>query len=128
MRYNTDLMGEGYAAQLRDRIEKGGAAVTYLNAYDLTVLKQKYGYLDGIEKEGNHSSQDEEYIIELTFDRPQLGNYFKTRIVVDNSVPRGMPRFAEIYPNEEILWYTLIGPLIDEDGMLLSEEGEMLVC
>jgi hypothetical protein len=126
MRERLHLMGEGYAADLRDKIEKGASALTYLNPYDYTILKQKYPYLTGIELV-EEEADIFTFRIELLVSHPQgVGSSFDTRIIVDASIPTGRPRFSSSYPDEEILWYQLFD--LGEEGVLLSEEGEMLVC
>lgn len=120
-------MGEGYAADLRDKIEKGSSVFTYLNSYDFIILKQKLGYIQGIEKIEDPGYTDNDYRIELLGDPTlRVGQHFETRILVDNSVSAGVPRFSNAYSSEEILIYQL--PDLAEEGALLSEEGELLVC
>jgi hypothetical protein len=130
MRQRIDLFGEGYAANLRDKIEKGSSAYTHINPYDYSIIKQKLYLLDGIEQITQEEIPEADgmyFRIELMREHPQgYGNSFDTHFILDSSVTTGNPRFSFPYGTEEILFYQLTD--VGEEGILLSVEGEILVC
>lgn len=114
LEYNTP----GYANSLLDLIIKGASAKTFLNPSDVMALRIQANNLPGFNFEGDTAT------VELGLGHPQgFGNYFETQIIKSTVIRKGTVQFEGKYPDEEFLGYTID----NEDGYLLTEDGELIV-
>ena len=107
----TDFMTNGYASEVLEKIRNGRSRHTYLNPYDMMVVRSQVNALDGVELRG--------FLMKLT----SVVGTFETMVHTTTQVPIGEMQFIGKYETTSELNYDGT----EGSSGLITEEGDSIV-
>jgi hypothetical protein len=118
VRANTDFLSSGYAKKVLDGIFNGYSAKTFINPYDVQVLRKfshEFVYLKFLNSN----------TIELS--GPPITITFETKLIEDPNINIGTLRFEERYSDFNLLFVRNILPSKRINFLaLLTEKGQYI--